>query len=126
MPSFFLPIEILPTKPIPPMCIVDSTMRDQPSKVDNPPSLTTAVIRPIVQTVSKVDDNLKDLKKQCNNSCVLGSSTECLGCFHDVCVPFAPSHLCQRSPGEPPPPVLDREVVSICCLFYFSLIFEFK
>ncbi|XP_055949573.1 phosphatidylinositol 3-kinase regulatory subunit alpha-like isoform X4 [Argiope bruennichi] len=35
---------------------------------------------------------------------------ECLGCFHDVCVPFAPSHLCQRNSGEPPPNTLDREV----------------
>lgn len=94
------------------MCIVDNNMRDQPSKVDSPPSLTTAVIRPIIQSVPKAEDNLKDLKKPCTNSTVLGSSTECLGCFHDVCVPFAPSHLCQRSPGEPPPPVLDREVVS--------------
>ncbi|XP_054715372.1 phosphatidylinositol 3-kinase regulatory subunit alpha-like [Uloborus diversus] len=38
---------------------------------------------------------------------------ECLECFHDVCVPYAPSHPCQRSPGEtkePPPPTLEREV----------------
>jgi phosphoinositide-3-kinase regulatory subunit len=91
-------------------------MRDQPSKVDNPPGLTTAVIRPIVQSLPKEEDNLKDLLKPCKdllkpcNNSVLGSSTECLGCFHDVCVPFAPSLLCQRSPGEPPPSTLDREV----------------
>ncbi|KAG8197034.1 hypothetical protein JTE90_004303 [Oedothorax gibbosus] len=35
---------------------------------------------------------------------------ECLGCFHDVCVPFAPSHLCQKNTGEPPPPTLDRDI----------------
>lgn len=105
------------------MCILDSNMRDQPSKVDNPPSLTTAVIRPIVQSVAKENDNLEDLKKPCNN--VLGSSTECLGCFHDVCVPFAPSHLCQRSPGEPPPPILDREVVSLMIFIMLFIIFHY-
>lgn len=86
------------------MCIVDANvpkMRDTDA--------ATAVIRPrIVRPLPDPESVEQDGLIKDSSS----PSTECLGCFHDVCVPFAPSHLCQKNPGEPPPPTLDRDIVS--------------
>ncbi|GIZ04529.1 phosphatidylinositol 3-kinase regulatory subunit alpha [Caerostris extrusa] len=89
-------------------------MRDQSSDSTSTPA--TAIIRPRVIRPSspQTPEDLKGpllLQHNGGTHPVLGSSpTECLGCFHDVCVPFAPSHLCQRNSGEPPPNTLDREL----------------
>ncbi|KFM80398.1 hypothetical protein X975_02542, partial [Stegodyphus mimosarum] len=98
------------------MCIVDSInikMREQ--QPANGESNATAVVRPRIHhpDVQNEDDlDIRGIKLVSNilrnHQVIASSSTECLSCFHDVCVPFAPSHLCQRSPGEPPPPTLDR------------------
>lgn len=97
----------------PPMCIVDTAVLKMRETSGEP---TTAVIRPrVVRPVQdeSVDDGLKPSPS---------SPAECLGCFHDVCVPFAPSHLCQRNPGEPPPPTLDRDNVSEIFLYICILL----